>query len=275
MTAPQPESAPGGAPAVSPAGSCALEVTGVVAGYGGGDVLRGVSLQVMDGGITCVVGPNGAGKSTLLSTISGLLRPRLGEITLHGQRLTGKTPRQVLQAGVVQVPQNHSLFREMTVRENISLGGYILRERGLADRRFAGVLEMFARSLMLDPKLVILDEPSMGLAPKVLKSVFDAVRTMHARGKTILLVEQNARAGLRLSTHGVVLENGTVRLAGTGQEVLDHPEIGALYLGGAVAPAGGDTAGGDDTADGDPAGEDPAGGAGASTANGAAPGAAR
>jgi branched-chain amino acid transport system ATP-binding protein len=283
MTAPQPEPAPAG----TSTGACALEVTGVFAGYGGGDVLRGVSLQVMDGGITCVVGPNGAGKSTLLSTISGLLRPRLGEITLHGQRLTGKTPRQVLQAGVVQVPQNHSLFREMTVRENITLGGYILRERGLAERRFAGVLEMFpqvtewldkkagslsggqqrlvefARSLMLDPKLVILDEPSMGLAPKVLKSVFDAVRTMHSRGKTILLVEQNARAGLRLSTHGVVLENGMVRLAGSGQEVLDHPEIGALYLGGAVAPEGNNTAG-EGAAD-----------AGASTANGAAPGAAR
>ena len=96
----------------------------------------------------------------------------------------------------------------------------------------------FARCLMLDPKLVILDEPSMGLAPKVLKSVFDAVRMMHAQGKTILLVEQNARAGLRLSTHGVVLENGLVRLAGTGKEVLEHPEIGALYLGGAVAPGG-------------------------------------
>ena len=262
MTAPQPEPAPAG----TPTGACALEVSGVFAGYGGGDVLRGVSLQVMDGGITCVVGPNGAGKSTLLSTISGLLRPRRGEITLHGQRLTGKTPRQILRTGVVQVPQNHSLFREMTVRENISLGGYILRERGLADRRFAGVLEMFpqvnewldkkagslsggqqrlvefARSLMLDPKLVILDEPSMGLAPKVLKSVFDAIRMMHAQGKTILLVEQNARAGLRLSTHGVVLENGQVRLAGSGKEVLEHPEIGALYLGGAVT--GGDAANG-------------------------------
>ena len=240
----------------------------MVVGYGGGDVLRGVSLQVMRGGITCVVGPNGAGKSTLLAAIIGLLRPRLGEVTLHGERLTGKSPRQILKNGVVLVPQNHSLFREMTVRENIWLGGYILRDRGLAERRLAGVLEMFpqipswldkkagslsggqqrlvefARCLMLDPKLVILDEPSMGLAPKVLTSVFDAIRMMHAQGKTILLVEQNARAGLRLSTHGVVLENGLVRLAGTGQEVLEHPEIGALYLGGAVSPAGGDAAGG-------------------------------
>jgi len=268
----------------------ALVVSEVVAGYGGGDVLRGVSLEVMQGGITCVVGPNGAGKSTLLSTISGLLRPRLGEVILHGEKLTGRTPRQILKSGVVQVPQNHSLFREMTVRENIRLGGYILRERGLADRRLAAVLEMFpqvtvwldkkagslsggqqrlvefARCLMLDPKLVILDEPSMGLAPRVLKSVFDAVRMMHAQGKTILLVEQNARAGLRLSTHGVVLENGTVRLAGTGQEVLDHPEIGALYLGGAVTEA---SPGGDNGAS--PAGDtSPASDNGASPAPGAA-----
>jgi branched-chain amino acid transport system ATP-binding protein len=278
MTAPRPDSA------------CALDVRDVVAGYGGGDVLRGVSLQVMRGGITCVVGPNGAGKSTLLAAISGLLRPRLGEITLHGERLTGKTPRQILMTGVVQVPQNHSLFRNMTVRENITLGGYILRERSLASRRFAGVLEIFpqvtawldrkagslsggqqrlvefARCLMLDPELVILDEPSMGLAPKVLKSVFDAVRLMHSRGKTILLVEQNARAGLRLSTHGVVLENGLVRLSGTGQEVLEHPEIGALYLGGAVAPLEGDTVRAD-PAGRDPAGRDPAGGAGTGAAN--------
>jgi ABC-type branched-subunit amino acid transport system ATPase component len=237
----------------------ALVVQDVVAGYGGGDVLRGVTMQVAEGGITCVVGPNGAGKSTLLSTITGLLRPRLGHVSLRGERLSGKSPRQVLDAGVVLVPQNHSLFRDMTVRENIMLGGYILRQRGLAERRLATVLEMFpqaaewlgkkagslsggqqrlvefARCLMLDPTLVILDEPSMGLSPKVLKSVFDAVRMMNAQGKTILLVEQNARAGLRLSTHGVVLENGQVRLAGTGHEVLNHPEIGALYLGGAVS----------------------------------------
>jgi branched-chain amino acid transport system ATP-binding protein len=281
---------------------CALEVRDVTAGYGGGDVLRGVSLQVMEGGITCVVGPNGAGKSTLLSTISGLLKPRFGQVTLHGQQLTGKSPRQVLQTGVVQVPQNHSLFREMTVRENIVLGGYILRERGLADKRLAGVMEMFpqvtewldkkagslsggqqrlvefARCLMLDPKLVILDEPSMGLAPKVLKSVFDAIRMMHAQGKTILLVEQNARAGLRLSTHGVVLENGQVRLAGTGREVLEHPEIGALYLGGAVAPGNGNGAAvngpGADGAGVDGAGADGAGVDGAGV-DGTAPGAAR
>ena len=239
----------------------ALVVRDVTAGYGGGDVLKGVTMQVHEGGITCVVGPNGSGKSTLLSCISGLLRPRLGQVTLRGEQLSGKSARQVLDAGVVLVPQNHSLFREMTVKENIVLGGYILRQRGLADRRLAAVLEMFpqvtewlgqkagslsggqqrlvefARCLMLDPNLVILDEPSVGLSPKVLKSVFDAVRMMHAQGKTILLVEQNARAGLRLSTHGVVLENGRVRLAGTGHEVLNHPEIGALYLGGAVSGA--------------------------------------
>ena len=255
-------------PAQPEAGVPALVVEGLFAGYGGGDVLRGVSLEVVHGGITCVVGPNGAGKSTLLRAVSGLLRPRQGQITLHGEPIVGRSPRQILRMGVVQVPQNHSLFREMTVRENIWLGGYILSDRRLAERRLDAVLEMFpqvtgwlgqkagslsggqqrlvefARSLMLDPSVVVLDEPSMGLAPKVLKSVFDAIRMMHAQGKTILLVEQNARAGLRLSTHGVVLENGQVRLSGSGKEVLEHPEIGALYLGGAVASDGAVASGG-------------------------------
>jgi branched-chain amino acid transport system ATP-binding protein len=236
----------------------ALVVQDLTVGYGGSDVLRGVSLSVPDGGITCVVGPNGAGKSTLLAAVSGLLRPRAGRIALHGQELTGRSPRKILQLGVVQVPQNHSLFRDMTVRDNISLGGYILADRRLKAQRFAAVLDTFpqvtgwlgqkagslsggqqrlvefARCLMLDPALVILDEPSMGLAPKVLRSVFSAITMMNARGKTILLVEQNARAGLRLSSHGLVLENGQVRLSGTGREVLEHPEIGALYLGGTV-----------------------------------------
>ena len=236
-----------------------LQITDLVAGYGGGDVLRGVSLQVAGGGITCVVGPNGAGKSTLLSAVSGLLRPRLGSIELDGHDIAGLPPRQVLRRGVVQVPQNHSLFRDMTVRENIELGGYILADRVLTARRAAAVLDMFpdiagwagkkagslsggqqrlvefARALMLEPRLLLLDEPSMGLAPLVLRTVFDAVRQMSASGVTILLVEQNARAGLRLADHGVVMESGRVRLSGTGREVLEHPEIGALYLGGAVS----------------------------------------
>jgi ABC-type branched-subunit amino acid transport system ATPase component len=240
----------------------ALVIEGLVSGYGGGDVLHDVSLSVAEGGITCVVGPNGAGKSTLLATISGLLRPRRGSITFRGRSLVGKSPRQILDLGLVHVPQNHSLFRDMTVRENIELGGYTLRDRSVLARRLADIqqafpqvgawagkkagslsggeqrLVEFARCLMLDPGLVILDEPSMGLSPKVLRSVFDAVRMMNASGKTILLVEQNARAGLRLSTDGVVMENGRVRLAGTGREVLEHPEIGALYLGGAVKGAG-------------------------------------
>jgi ABC-type branched-subunit amino acid transport system ATPase component len=237
-----------------------LTIEGLVAGYGGGDVLRGVSLEVVQGGITCVVGPNGAGKSTLMAAISGLLRPRVGSMLLDGQNLVGRSPRQILRLGVVQVPQNHSLFRDMTVRENIELGGYILSDRALTARRVAAVFDVFpqiaawagqkagslsggqqrlvefARALMLEPRLLLLDEPSMGLAPKIGRTVFDAVRQMNAAGTTILLVEQNARAGLRLSSHGVVMESGRVRLSGTGREVLENPEIGALYLGGALVP---------------------------------------
>jgi branched-chain amino acid transport system ATP-binding protein len=265
MTAPDESPVPAtgaaqGTGAVTTARSV-VKIDDLVAGYGGGDVLRGVSLQVPEGGITCVVGPNGAGKSTLMASVSGLLRPRLGSILLDGENLIGRSPRQILRLGVVQVPQNHSLFRDMTVRENIELGGYILSDRALVAHRLAAVFDVFpqiagwagqkagslsggqqrlvefARALMLEPRLLMLDEPSMGLAPKILRTVFSAIRQMNTAGTTILLVEQNARAGLRLSTHGVVMENGRVRLSGSGREVLENPEIGALYLGGAVGSA--------------------------------------
>ncbi len=237
-----------------------LVVEGLTAGYGGGDVLHDVNFAVPEGSITCIVGPNGAGKSTLLAVISGLLKSRSGQVLHRGKRLTGKTPREILQAGVVHVPQNHSLFREMTVTENIDLGGYMLGSKarvgqrretvealfpdiGAWGKRKAGSLSggqqrlvEFARCLMLDPDLIILDEPSMGLAPKTLRTVFAAVEEMNARGKTVLLVEQNARAGLRMAGYGVVMENGRVRLSGTGTEVLEHPEIGSLYLGGRPGP---------------------------------------
>jgi ABC-type branched-subunit amino acid transport system ATPase component len=241
----------------------ALAIEGLYAGYGGGDILHDVSFSVPAGGVTCVVGPNGAGKSTLLAAISGLLRPRRGRVLLHGQPVTGRTPRQILAMGLVHVPQQHSLFRDMTVAENLDLGAYTISDRRQLARSRARVHEMFpevagwapkkagslsggqqrlvefARGLMLDPSLIILDEPSMGLAPKVLRSVFGAVTMMNEAGKTVLLVEQNARAGLRLASHGVVLENGRVRLTGSGREVLDHPEIGALYLGGTTRDLGG------------------------------------
>lgn len=235
-----------------------LHVDGVVAGYGGGDILHGVSFEVSERQITCIVGPNGAGKSTLLSVVSGLLIPRLGAVRLKGADLCGHSPREILERGVVQVPQNHSLFRNMTVWENVRMGGFLIRDRKLLAERLERVVSVFpivaerradragslsggqqrlvefARSLMLDPVLMILDEPSMGLDPRALDTVFDTIHQMRAEGRTILLVEQNARAGLELSDRGVVLENGLVRLVGTGDEVLNHPEIGALYLGGAV-----------------------------------------
>jgi branched-chain amino acid transport system ATP-binding protein len=240
-----------------------LTLRGLTVGYGGGDILRDVSIDVPEGGITCIVGPNGAGKSTLLKAVSGLLRPRLGEIHFRGEPLAGRSPAEILARGIAQIPQAHSLFTEMTVRENVEMGAFTIKERALVAQRLAAVEELFpivrdragekagslsggqqrlvefARCLMLEPSLIVLDEPSMGLDPQTRELVFGMIELMHSQGKTILLVEQNARAGLKLSTRGVVLENGVVRLRGSGREVLEHPEIGALYLGGAIAPAEG------------------------------------
>lgn len=232
-----------------------LELAGVRAGYGGGDILHGVDLTVEEGSLTCIVGPNGAGKSTILRVISGLLRPSAGTVKFAGHSIAGRSPRAILGAGIVQVPQERSLFPTMTVWENVRLGAYTLRDRGLVEKRLRDLSEMFpivaerraeraaslsggqqkivefARALMLDPKLLILDEPSMGLDPKTRATVFNTIRQMNASGRTLLLVEQNARSGLGVATHGVVMETGRVRLQGTGPEVLGNPEIGRLYLG--------------------------------------------
>jgi ABC-type branched-subunit amino acid transport system ATPase component len=236
-----------------------LTLKHVVAGYEGSEVLKGVDLEVVPGSITCIVGPNGAGKSTLLHTISGLLHPWQGEIRFLGQNISSLSPRQILERGIVQVPQNHSLFTEMTVRENVRLGAYLINDSAKVNRTLAEVEELFpivreranekagnlsggqqrlvefARSLMLSPQLILLDEPSMGLDPRTLRQVFDNIAQMHQTGRTIILVEQNARTGLNASTYGVVMESGKVRLYGTSSEILHHPEIGHLYLGGTLA----------------------------------------
>jgi branched-chain amino acid transport system ATP-binding protein len=239
-----------------------LELNGVVAGYGKGNVLRGVDLAVERGAITCLIGPNGAGKSTVLKTISGLLRLKAGTITLDDRPIGGLTPPAVLAHGVVHVPQERSLFPSMSVWDNVLMGGFVLRDRAVVRQRIEEVADRFsivarqrharagslsggeqkmveiARAFMLDPVVFLMDEPSTGLDPKARRSVFDTIERISADRKTVLLVEQNARSALAIAHHGVVLDAGVVRLRGPGSRLLEDPEVAQLYLGARRVVAG-------------------------------------
>ncbi len=232
-----------------------LNLSGVTAGYGAGLILKGVDLSVQAGTIVCLIGPNGAGKSTVLKTVSGLLRPKSGHVMLRGEDIGQLTPKERLTRGVVHVPQDRSLFPAMSVWENVLMGAFVLSDRALIRGRMERVAELFpivakrrnaaagslsggeqkqvelARSLMLDPALILLDEPSIGLDPKARKSVFHSIAALAEDGRTILLVEQNARSGLAVAHHAAVLEAGRIALTGTGAALLNDPEVARLYLG--------------------------------------------
>jgi branched-chain amino acid transport system ATP-binding protein len=239
-----------------------LSLHGVRAGYGAGDILKGVDLEVTAGTVTCLIGPNGAGKSTVLKAVSGLIRPRVGTVVFQGDDIGRLSPRARLLRGVVHVPQDRSLFPAMTVWDNLLMGGYVMKDQKAVRRRMEAAAEVFpicaarardhagslsggeqkqvelARTLVLDPALILLDEPSIGLDPKSRQAVFASIRRLAEDGRTVLLVEQNARSGLAASDFGAVLEGGVVRLTATGESLLTDPEVARLYLGAGAVPVG-------------------------------------
>jgi branched-chain amino acid transport system ATP-binding protein len=239
-----------------------LEVRGVRAGYGSGpDILTDISIDVEEGRCYCIIGPNGAGKSTLLKTVAGLLKPRAGDITFAGQSIAGRRPDQILSAGVCFVPQDRTIFPQMTVRENLVMGGYLLRDRGKLEAKIDELMTSFpllaersnqlaqtmsggeqqmlvtARALMIEPKLMMIDEPSLGLAPQISEQIFEIIRSLTAElGITVLLIEQNVKKGLEAADWAFVLDLGTKRFEGPSDQILDDPRIRDLYLGKMAAP---------------------------------------
>ena len=233
-----------------------LEIEGLHAGYGsGGDILRGVDLTLDQGDFVCLIGPNGAGKSTLLRVLSGVLRPRRGAIRFDGADVGGLRPDVLFRRGIAHVPQGRSTFAQMTVHENLLMGAYSIRDRALARTRLKAAGELFpivveqadrragllsggeqkqvemARAIVTSPRLLLLDEPTLGLEPRASRTVMAKMKELNEQGVTILLVEQNARTGLGAARSGCVMELGAIKLRGEGQQLLDDPQVKRLYLG--------------------------------------------
>jgi len=228
----------------------------VYAGYGtGGDILQGVDLRMEKGDYVCIIGPNGAGKSTLMRVIAGVIAPRKGKVLFEGRDIGARRPDLVFREGIVTVPQGRNTFPDMTVWENMLMGAYSIRDRALVKQRIDMVIELLpvvaekrhvragllsggqqkqveiGRAMLVDPKLLILDEPTMGLEPRIAKAVLERVALLRQAGTTILMVEQNARLGLAAAQDGCVMELGRIKLRGRGVKMLEDPEVSRLYLG--------------------------------------------
>lgn len=230
-----------------------LKINGLKVNYGGIEAVKGIDLSVEEGQIVTLIGANGAGKSTILRTISGLVKPRSGSITFCGDDITGLDPTNIVMRGITMAPEGRRIFPDMTVKENLRIGAYLrnddltddlnmvfdlfprLREREwqLGGTLSGGEQQMLAvgRALMAKPRLIMLDEPSLGLAPLVVKSIFEIIREINRQGVTILLIEQNANMALQVAHSAYVLETGRITISGTGAELLADERIKEAYLG--------------------------------------------
>ena len=230
-----------------------LEIKDLRVSYGGIEALKGISFHVEEGQIVTLIGANGAGKSTTLRAISGLAPVKSGTILYDGQAINGLNPQKIVSMGVGMVPEGRHVFPNLTVLENLKIGDYLrrddlkhdieyvyslfprLRERSwqMAGTLSGGEQQMLAvgRALMMKPRILMMDEPSLGLAPLVIRDIFEIIKTLHAQGMTILLVEQNANAALKVADYAFVLQTGMMGVQGTGTELLDNPEVKAAYLG--------------------------------------------
>ena len=232
-----------------------LEIKDLHVSYGGIQALRGVSLNVPDGKIVTLIGANGAGKSTLMRTISGLVKAQSGSILWNGQELLGKPIDQIVASGIARSPEGRRVFADLTVLENLKIGAYLRKDKAETEKDLEWVYSLFprlkerswqsagtlsggeqqmlavGRALMSKPKLLMLDEPSLGLAPIVVREIFDIIRTVNQQGITVLLNEQNANMALKVADYAYVLETGTLTLSGTGAELLTNEQVKAAYLG--------------------------------------------